>query len=240
MAPKHQPTDEELQLQVLVRLGREAAKAIEAASRTPTRELIRSALSDLDDAPRALAGLLGEAVVCIPEFSIIERQVNSYFAAAMAGKQVEQAFAQVQEANPVWLTTDEILSIGRIRGEAQHWIFNYPKYDADGVAKVLGSEASNSRQTASRLRLRSELLGLPYRGAFLYPAFQFDPGHSLIWPIVAEINKELRAQDDPWGVASFWFGADPLLGQEPYRLAGLADREDDLRRAVRTLTEPAG
>lgn len=102
--------------------------------------------------------------------------------------------------------------------------------DSTAVSRVLG-KAATSRNTASRLAASGTVLALPTAGRKLYPAFQFDPTRRQVRPIVAEINRMLGAQADPWGVASWWlaptaFSDDP---RPPAALAVTGGHEQELR-----------
>lgn len=102
--------------------------------------------------------------------------------------------------------------------------------DSTAVSQVLG-KAATSRNTASRLAASGTVVALPASGHKLYPAFQFDAERRQVRPIVAEINRQLGAKDDPWGVASWWlsptaFADDP---RSPAELAAAGGHEQDLR-----------
>jgi hypothetical protein len=110
--------------------------------------------------------------------------------------------------------------------------------DSTTVSRVLGRSAT-SRNTASRLAASGTVIALPASGHKLYPAFQFDSGRQQVRPIVAEINRALGAEDDPWGVASWWlsptaFADDP---RSPAELAVAGGREQDLRDMADDLTQ---
>lgn len=109
--------------------------------------------------------------------------------------------------------------------------------DSTAVSRVLGKSA-NSRNTASRLAAAGTVIALPAAAQKLYPAFQFDAARRQVRPIVAEINEQLGAKDDPWGVASWWlnptaFADDP---RSPADLAVAGDHEQDLRDMADDLT----
>jgi hypothetical protein len=54
-------------------------------------------------------------------------------------------------------------------------------------------------------------------GIEVLPAFQFDRQGAPL-PVVTEINRVLRADQDPWGVADWWLGRNALLGGVPAQL----------------------
>lgn len=98
-----------------------------------------------------------------------------------------------------------------IRTEARRIVLDQPMITAEAVARGLGSHSVNPRQYANTKRRRGELLGLPIRNRFLFPAFQFDFERSRIVPVVSEVNRLLGAAEDPWGVASWWFSPNGWL-----------------------------
>jgi hypothetical protein len=63
------------------------------------------------------------------------------------------------------------------------------------------------------------LIRLRRDGDVLLPAFQFDRA-GVPLPVVVEVNRILRADTDPWGVADWWLGRDPWLGAVPSALIG--------------------
>jgi hypothetical protein len=59
-------------------------------------------------------------------------------------------------------------------------------------------------------------------GGVRLPAFQFDDrGAPRI--LVLEINRALGAEDDPWGVADWWLGANAWLAAVPAEVLGVVD-----------------
>lgn len=110
--------------------------------------------------------------------------------------------------------------------------------DSTAVSRVLG-KAATSRNTASRLAAAGTVVALPATGHKLYPAFQFDPARQQVRPIVAELNRQLGARTDPWGVASWWlsptaFADDP---RSPAELTVAGGHEQDLRDMADDLTQ---
>jgi hypothetical protein len=55
------------------------------------------------------------------------------------------------------------------------------------------------------------------------PAFQFGPDRR-VRPAVAEVNRLLRAERDPWGVASWWTSRHAWLLEPPADLLGVQDQ----------------
>jgi hypothetical protein len=95
---------------------------------------------------------------------------------------------------------------------------------ASAVSVLLGSRSSNSRQYANRLRLRSEIVGVPHHNQFLFPRFQFDEETGTVWPAARQANALLDASNDPWGAASWWVTPDATIGgRAPKDLLGSED-----------------
>ena len=83
---------------------------------------------------------------------------------------------------------------------------------AAAVSELLGSRSVNARQFANRLRASGELVAVPSRNRYLYPAFQIDAERHAVRDSVAQVNVMLGATDDPWGVASWWLLPSATLG----------------------------
>jgi hypothetical protein len=63
----------------------------------------------------------------------------------------------------------------------------------------------------------------------MFPAFQYDERGQLL-PVVAELNRELRVDEDPLGAADWWLGG--YTYNEPDRVnADLATTSPDLLRS---------
>ncbi|WP_434444991.1 hypothetical protein [Lentzea sp. E54] len=62
-------------------------------------------------------------------------------------------------------------------------------------------------------------------GSASVPLFQFDESGAPL-EVVLRINWVLRAQDDPWGAADWWFSANAWLSEPPFTLVGRTS--DDL------------
>ncbi|MER7705064.1 hypothetical protein ABTX81_19485 [Kitasatospora sp. NPDC097605] len=58
------------------------------------------------------------------------------------------------------------------------------------------------------------------QGTVRLPAFQFDGASGRPLPVVVAVNRLLDADDDPWGVADWWLGANAWLEAVPARLLG--------------------
>ena len=95
---------------------------------------------------------------------------------------------------------------------------------ADEVASGAQSHLLNLPcVTAGWLRMRGhdprirDLIRLGADGAL--PAFQFD-ADGTPRPVVLAVNRLLDADDDPWGAADWWSGANAWLGSAPADLIG--------------------
>jgi len=94
-------------------------------------------------------------------------------------------------------SADDILRDAQLVGEAQARVLSEPLLDANAVGALLGSQSGNRRQYATVQRQRGELLGVPRRNAYLYPAFQFDSSRGSIHDTAKAVNRMLGANDDP-------------------------------------------
>jgi hypothetical protein len=114
------------------------------------------------------------------------------------------------------LRADDVLREARILGEAQNWISKERMLDAEAVGALLGSQSeTNRRQYANAQRQRGDLLGLPRLNTYLYPAFQFDIARRCVRETAVRVNRLLGANEDPWGVASWWTTPSERLGSRP-------------------------
>ena len=88
-----------------------------------------------------------------------------------------------------------------------------------------------------------ELLGsLPEDGANLiaydvdgdlkYPIFQFDLGEGGVHPVVADVNRLLKAETDPLGVLAWWLGPNARVDGQPSPKRLLRTGEHDTVRAL--------
>lgn len=127
------------------------------------------------------------------------------------------------------IDTDVVESDIRIRAAARAAVLSVDMLDSSAIGRLLGVGVRNTREEASRLRRRGELLGLPNtRRTYVFPAFQFDVAGRCLNPVVAQVNEELDALGDPWGVGSWWVSPHARLsGVAPRALVG-TDREEDL------------
>ncbi|MFC5999020.1 hypothetical protein ACFP6A_09840 [Quadrisphaera sp. GCM10027208] len=114
-----------------------------------------------------------------------------------------------------------------IRSGAHRAVLAEDLLDSRAVAQALGRTGQNSREAASTLRRAGRLVGIPYQHQYLYPAFQFDPVARCLRAVVSQVNHELGAADDPWGVASWWVGSNSRLGgRSPKDLLGTPGERD--------------
>ena len=124
-----------------------------------------------------------------------------------------------------------------LRSQAHRAVLDEPLLDSRGVADALGLGVANPREAASDLRRRGSVVGVRQGNRYLFPAFQFDLISQRVHPVVAEINTQLGAADDPWGIASWWVSASTRIGgTSPKDLVG-ADRDDDLRELASCVTD---
>ncbi|MGI5498728.1 hypothetical protein [Lentzea sp. CA-135723] len=56
-------------------------------------------------------------------------------------------------------------------------------------------------------------------GSAAVPVFQFDEEGTPL-EVVLRVNRVLRAHEDPWGAADWWFSANAWLTEPPYELIG--------------------
>ncbi|MGW2547501.1 hypothetical protein ACWC5I_43160 [Kitasatospora sp. NPDC001574] len=75
------------------------------------------------------------------------------------------------------------------------------------------------------------------QGTVRLPSFQFDGASGLPLPLVVEVNRLLDADDDPWGVADWWLGANAWLDAVPARLLGTPGEHSLLAAARAEIAE---
>lgn len=134
---------------------------------------------------------------------------------------------------------EQVVAQARIVGGARRAVLDHPVLTSAEAGRRLGSSATNLRELPRQLRERSELLGLPGRRGYLYPAFQIDAERRRIHPEVADVNRTLDAAGDPWGVASWWVSKDARLDARPMDLVS-TERAADLVAAARGLVDDEG
>lgn len=181
----------------------------------------------------AVAALLGEL---LPENAAAD--VIAAVRAATVAEEVTRALA----GEPLnVLRADEVLRDARILGEAQNRICQESLLDAEAAGALLGSQSgTNRRQYANAQRQRGDLLGVPRLNAYLYPAFQFDLARRRIREAAATVNRLLGANEDPWGVASWWTTpSERLQNRAPKELLG-TDEEPLLLELANAELAPVG
>jgi putative intracellular protease/amidase len=222
-----------------------AGRLAEATSETAGAELVmrlRGHLTRNEADRQALVALIEEMVAADAMLAQTAPSVGALLRSAIAGEHVTATFVgsvrvdDLEDAS----TPDDVLRVARVRGQAEAAVLAEPMFDSAAVAQAMGSQATNAREFARQLRQQPGVLALALRNRFVFPAFQFDVARRRLWPVSREINQELGAADDPWGVAGFWFTIDPRLGTRPADLVGHEERTDDLRAAVARELAPIG
>ncbi len=126
-----------------------------------------------------------------------------------------------------------------IRAGARRAVLDVEMLEAAAVAQALGSRAKNAGEIASRRRRKGDLLGVPVNNRYLYPAFQFDLARQHVVVAVQQVNHLLGAAEDPWGVASWWVGANGRLrGARPMDIA--STDPDTVMAAAQSIVAPIG
>lgn len=102
------------------------------------------------------------------------------------------------------------------------------------VAEYAGHQAANASVTGSRWKQQGKVFSVPWKGAEIYPAFQFRDGQPK--PVIAKILRELPERYSPWQTA-FWFTSENgwLEGAAP---VDRLDQEDAVVAAARHESEP--
>ena len=131
-----------------------------------------------------------------------------------------------------------LLLQAQVEGEALRAIWDEPMLESRDAALALGARREN-RERVRRYRERSWLLGLPSGRGHLFPAFQFDTARRDVASEVREVNEQLDAAGDPWGVASWWMSRNDRLAARPRDLVG-TERAGELAAAAGALTGPIG
>ena len=222
-----------------------AGRVAEAASETGGVDLVmrlRGHLTKNAADRQALVALIEEMVAADVLLAKTAPSVGALLRSAIAGDLVTATFVQTARLNDLEdaSTPDDVLRVARVRGQAEAAILAEPMFDSAEVAHAMGSQSTNAREFARQLRQQAGVLALSLRNRFVFPAFQFDVARRRLWPVSDEINRDLGAADDPWGVASFWFTVDPRLGARPADLVGDEERAGDLRAAVARELAPIG
>lgn len=186
-----------------------------------------------DELARELAELAPEELVTAVTDALVRTQAAHWgpsVGVLLRSLLTESARVEALAGEPRHLIdTDVVESDIRIRAAARAAVLSVEMLDSSAVGQLLGVGVRNTREQASRLRRRGELLGIPNtRRAYVFPAFQFDVAGRCLNPVVAQVNEELDALGDPWGVGSWWVSPHARLGGvAPCALVG-TDREKDL------------
>jgi hypothetical protein len=214
-----------------------ASRLAEAVSEPslPLGEAIRRLIGRRRANREEMVRLIEVLVESDDEFRLVSGTVSSLLRSTLAAENVraslagEAAFVDVDEDV---LTSDDVLSVARVQGEAEGSILRHAMVEASALARLLGSTSSNPREFARSVRSRGDVVALPRPSGYVFPVFQVHASRKEIWPIVAELNRLLGAVEDPWAVASWWFTRDSRLGAAPYTLVDEPGRADDLRLAA--------
>lgn len=91
---------------------------------------------------------------------------------------------------------------------------NVEMLDSGALVKLMQplGNVSEVRSYTKRLRDSSEVIALKAGRTYVYPHFQFDPEKHHIRPVVAKVNRILRANQDPWGAMAWWMSENPRWG----------------------------
>lgn len=194
-----------------------------AAPNTATADPWALAIEQLEHAepgrPRveALIDVIDDVVGVDPELARFRFSLLASMRGALASDPVARQVAGeprlvIEGVELPGFSAADITRESSVRGLARARIFDEELLAASAVSVLLGSRSKNPRQYANKLRLRGEIVGVPHRNQYLYPAFQFDADAHAVWPAAREINVLLGAASDPWGVASWWIGPSGFLG----------------------------
>ncbi|MFD8698508.1 DUF3168 domain-containing protein [Kitasatospora purpeofusca] len=96
-----------------------------------------------------------------------------------------------------------------------------PPEDADDWLLAADSVSAADYRSGGHDPADPDLIRLTDRqGTVRLPSFQFDGASGRPLPVVVAVNRLLDADDDPWGVADWWLGANAWLDAVPARLLG--------------------
>ncbi|MFD4905352.1 hypothetical protein [Kitasatospora purpeofusca] len=96
-----------------------------------------------------------------------------------------------------------------------------PPEDADDWLLAADSVSAADYRSGGHDPADPDLIRLIDRqGAVRLPSFQFDGASGRPLAVVVAVNRLLDADDDPWGVADWWLGANAWLDAVPARLLG--------------------
>ncbi|MFB8240152.1 hypothetical protein ACFC58_26765 [Kitasatospora purpeofusca] len=96
-----------------------------------------------------------------------------------------------------------------------------PPDDADDWLLAADSVSAAEYRSGGHDPADPDLIRLTdHQGTVRLPSFQFDGASGRPLPVVVAVNRLLDADDDPWGVADWWLGANAWLDAVPARLLG--------------------
>jgi hypothetical protein len=211
--------------------GRSAAKVARQTRLEAVKQQIRSVAQD------GIKTTLEIMETALESLSPEHRRMKDVLRAMMAAETIEQALV-----GDVEQLGNNLLVQARISGEAKRALLRDDELlTATQVSTLLGSKSENARQYASKRRARGELLAVPRKNQFVYPAFQFDRKRKTVYPEIAPVGKLLDATADPWGVLAWWVTPNARLADEraPRDLLGTRDSQKVVALAE-AVVEPVG
>jgi hypothetical protein len=133
-------------------------------------------------------------------------------------------------------------TLENLRQRARTVLMGEGMVSSEDVSALLGSTSVNPRQYAMELRNRGELLGVKRGNRYWYPEFQFDRTRQTVYDVVREVMQLLDANEDPWGVLSWWVSPNArVTGQRaPKDLLVDASQHGALLALARTVVEDSG
>ena len=194
---------------------------------------------------RALAPLreqLGPGVVVLfvpgPDLDDAASRALANSAAELVGAWGRQAKLIKAMAPPVALPGEAAVLQAQRNAEARAAILEeFGGLTSAQVADLGGSRAANRSATAHRWRSEGRIFAVSYRGATVFPGFQFG-AEGRPRPVVAEVVRRLGGAVGPWELA-LWFttASDRLGGARP--VDRLDADPDAVVAAAEALFDPA-
>ncbi len=124
------------------------------------------------------------------------------------------------------------------RNELARFVLAHDCFAQQEALSALKAEDNGCNETLlDSLREKSELIGLPRQGSYSYPAFQFNTDTGRLREEVAEINRHLGANQDPWGVATWWYMGNERLNAPPVEILKCGERSAALLTAARAAVQ---
>jgi hypothetical protein len=183
-------------------------------------ELLRSAktpesqLSALVEFASRLGAALPPVSAAMPGVVALLRAAiaEPEFIEAMTG----EAASVIDVADLPLMTADDFAVEAVATAGARNRVLEQQMLTATAVSQLLASGSTNMRQYANRLRAKGDLVAVPSRNRYLYPAFQIDAERRSIRQPVADVNRLLDAAHDPWGASAWWIQpSEYLAGASP-------------------------